>query len=90
MMKVGILEEGSLASFEEDDNSQRIYSMSKHARIEQMQMKGAYAVTPYCCAMPCWLSTLTLVNVTEFFLECLADNDSNIGLICLHGPHQSA
>lgn len=35
-------------------------------------LEGAYAVTPYCLAIACWLSTLILVKVTALFLECLA------------------
>lgn len=49
-----------------------------------------YAVTPYFCAISCWLSTFTLVKVIRFGLEYLVERDSKVGEIALHGPHQSA
>jgi hypothetical protein len=35
-----------------------------------------YALTPYCLAISCWLSTLTFVKVTLFGFECFVERDS--------------
>lgn len=52
--------------------------------------RAAYAVTPYCCAIACWLSTLTFVNVTRPGFEYFVERDSYVGATALQGPHQSA
>lgn len=49
-----------------------------------------YALTPYCCDIACWLSTLIFVKVTRSGLECFVASDSYVGATALHGPHQSA